>query len=312
MRERAPRIFLIFALVFLAMLGTAAAAGGPDCYATFYQTKDMTCIDALIESVRKQEATGDQARSAPEAAIGFLAQVFRDYPQQEVRILTQDASPRLKSVYLTALFRAGKLEDAKIYADAIGWMDGFKRYSDGGITPLKLVNPLAYPGENDLLIGAYMASGNTEYATRILANYKSAADGMVSDAIRISLMTSKFGPNLTPPGRENAMMPAACERYQCKTDPRSLMRVMTLTTGLWAVRSLAQRDEGIKGALIDFFKSDQRIQQLSAREEVAFGNYLTMVIAYAAIKDNPKINESLSTYEKLGTPEAATNALKRN
>jgi len=37
-----------------------------------------------------------------------------------------------------------------------------------------------------------------------------------------------------------------------------------------------------------------------------------MVIAYAAIKDNPKINESLSTYEKLGTPEAATNALKRN
>ena len=79
------------------------------------------------------------------------------------------------------------------------------------------------------------------------------------------------------------------------------MRVMTLATGLWAVRSLAQRDEGIKGALIDFFKSDQRIQQLSAREEVAFGNYLTMVIAYAAIKDNPKINESLSTYEKLGT-----------
>src|SRR5262249_45072746 len=105
------RIFLAFVLLSLAMRGAAVAAGGPDCYTTFYQTKDTTCIDALIETVRKQEATGNQARSAPESAIGFLAQIFRDYPQEEIRILTQDASPRLKSAYLAALFRAGKLED---------------------------------------------------------------------------------------------------------------------------------------------------------------------------------------------------------
>jgi hypothetical protein len=304
--------WLVFVLVSLAIPGTAMGAGGPDCYATFYQTKDTTCIDVLIESIRKQEATGNQARSAPEAAIGFLAQIFGDYPQQKERILAQDASPRLKSVYLASLFRAGMLEDAKRYADAIGWPDGYKRYSSDRVASLNLVKPIAYPGENDLLIGAYMASGNTEYVSRILANYKSADDGMASDAIRISLLNGKFGPTLTPPGRENVMMAAVCERYQCKTNPGSLMRVMTLATGLWAVRSLAQRDEGIKKALFDFFKSEQRIQQLSAREDVAFANYLTLVIAYAGIKDNPKINEALSAYEKLGPPEAAVNALKRN
>jgi hypothetical protein len=306
------RTFLVFALVSLAMRGTAVPAGGPDCFTTFYQTKDTACIDAMIATVRKQDATGNQARSVPEAAVGFLAQIFRDDPQQEVRILTLDASPRLKSVYLAALFRAGKLEDAKIYAEAVGWPDGFKKYSDDKVSPLNLVKPLAYPGENDLLIGAYMASGNTEYVTRILANYKSADDRMASDAIRVALMNSKFGPTLTPPGRESVMAAAVCERYQCKANPISWMRVMTLASGLWAVRSLAQRDEGIKRALVDFFKGDQRIQQLSAREDVAFGNYLTMVIAYAAIKDNSQINESLSTYEKLGTPEAAANALKKN
>jgi hypothetical protein len=299
-------------LAFLTIPGIAMAAGGPDCFATFYRTKDTTCIDAMIETIRKQEATGNQARSAPEAAIGFLAQIFGDYPQQKERVLAQDASPRLKSVYLAALFRAGKLEDAKRYANAIGWPDGFKRYSNDGIVTLSLVKPVAYPGENDLLIGAYMASGNTEYVTRILANYKSADDAMASDAIRIALMNSKFGATLTPPGRENAMAPAACERDQCKTNPSSFMRVMTLASGLWAVRSLAQRDEGIKRALLDFFKGEQRIQQLSAREDAAFMNYLTLLAAYAGIKDNPKINESLSVYEKLGAPEDAVKALRKN
>jgi hypothetical protein len=306
------RVFLIFALVSLVMQGIATAAGSPDCFNTFYQTKDATCIDAMVDTIRKQEASGNQARAPSEAVIGFLAQIFGDYPQHKERILAQDATPRLKSVYLAALFRAGKLEEAKRYADAIGWPDGFKRYVDDKVATLKSAKPFSYPGENDLLIGAYMASGNAEYVTRILANYKSAADGMVSDAIRISLMSSKFGATLTPPGRQTAMMLAACERYQCKANPSSLMRVMTLATGLWAVRSLAQRDDGIKSALADFFKGDQRIQQLSAREDAAFANYLTMVVAYAGIKDSPKINESLAIYEKLGTPEDAVNALRKN
>src|SRR5262249_42682616 len=128
----------------------------------------------------------------------------------------------------------------------------------------------------------------------------------------ISLMSSKFGGNLTPPGRQSAMAPAACTRYECKANPSNFLRVMTLATGLWATRSLAQRDEGVKRALADFFKGDQRIQQLSIREDAAFQNYLTMVIAYAGIKDNPNINEALSIYESLGPPEDAVNALRKN
>lgn len=307
------KFWLAFALVFLTNLGTARAApAGQDCYVTFYQTKDAKCIDQLIDMVRKQEASGSQARSAPQAAIGFLAQIFREYPEQKERLLAENASPRLKSVYLAALVRAGELEVARKYADAIGWPDGFNRYRNEGVLPLNSAKPVADPGENDLLIGAYMASGNTEYVTRILANYRSADDGMVSDAIRIALMSNKFGPRLTPPGREGAMARVACDKYQCKVNLSNYMRLMTLASGLWALRSLAQHDEGIKKALVDFFKGEPRIQKLSAREDAAFTNYLTLVVAYAGIKDNPKINGSLSVYERFGTPEDAMSPLKRD
>ena len=88
--------------------------------------------------------------------------------------------------------------------------------------PWRTVSPSSTPADNDLLIGAYMASGDTAFIERILANFSSADDGMAGDAMRLGFMHSKFGPNFAPAGRENVMMPAACANINARpTAPSS-------------------------------------------------------------------------------------------
>jgi hypothetical protein len=134
---------------------------------------------------------------------------------------------------------------------------------------------------------------------------------MASDAFRIGLMQAKFGPTLVPQGRENAMMPAACQKYECKTNINALLRVMTLATGFWATSALTDKDDAIKKTFVDFFRGDQRLQRLLVIERNALSNYVMALAVYAAVKDDPKINASLSIYEKLGRPEDALNAMRK-
>src|SRR3978361_1321707 len=101
------------------------------------------------------------------------------------------------------------------------------------------------PRANDLLVGAYMASGETAFIKRILANYASADDGMVADALRVGFLIGKFGPNISPPGRTPATLQAACEKYQCKIDRTRFPRLLTLATAIWITQSLSQHDQGI-------------------------------------------------------------------
>lgn len=312
----AHRIFAVFALLAaMPLMGapmTAIATPNADCIETFYQTKDMGCIDALVDTLSQSADTwAKSARSVPYAAIGFFAEVFSDYPKERDRILHQDVSDPFKSLYLTALMYAGLTEEAKKYAQQLGWTGDDKKLQNGALPTLKQVRPKSTAADNDLLVGAYEASGNTGYILAILDNYTTADDAMVSDALRIGLVSGKFGPRLTAPGRTNTMVPAACTKYHCKSDTKDLLRLMTLATAFWSVHSLAQRDDGIKNTFDGFFEKNRHLKQLLAVEQNAFGNYLTMVTAYAGIKDNPAINSSLSVYENLGSAQDAFEAMRR-
>ncbi len=46
------------------------------------------------------------------------------------------------------------------------------------------IKPTDIPPDNDFLIGAFMASGNTGYIKRILSNYMRVSDDMARDAIK--------------------------------------------------------------------------------------------------------------------------------
>jgi hypothetical protein len=121
------------------------------------------------------------------------------------------------------------------------------------------------------LIGAYMASGDTALIERILANFSSTDDGMVSDAMRFGFAHSKFGPSLTPKGRENVMAPTGCAKYQCKSDPAKFLRVLTLSSAFWALQSLGGRDDGIRKTFAGFFERDPRLKKLHAAGRLPLG-----------------------------------------
>ena len=296
-------------LVFAMLLPGIANAGDANCYATFYQTKDMACVDEAIAGLSKLSNSSDTSTANNQAMVGYFAELFRDYPEKKMAILKESAVPHLQAVYTEALYRAGLTDEAKSYADAKNLSEQFGHYKSVGMSPLQGIEPENLPGDNDVLIGAYMVSGDTNYVHRILENYGHADDAMVIDALRIAFMQGKFGPTLAAPGRPVVMLMAACEKYQCKKDKRGLMRLMTLGSAFWALHSLGQNDDGIKKTFEAFFKDDKRLAKLFALEQNAFGNYLTMLAAYAGIKDNPKINASLSIYEHMGAADEATRAM---
>lgn len=284
-------------------------AQNSNCMATFYQTKDMKCVDTVLNTLGKSANNWEkQPASVPYAAVGFFAEIFSDYPQEREHLLSQDVSSPIKSLYLSALMSAGLTEAAKKYAHRNSWNGGEEKLQAGHVTPLKLVRPKSKPAENDLLIGAYNASGNTDYIAAILENYTNAGDEMVSDAFRVSLMTSHFGAALTPQGRPSTMAAAACKKYNCKTNINDWMQLMTLASADWAVQSLATHDDGIRNTYTNFLNKNAHIKQLMIQEKTAFENYATMLAIFSSIKNNQNINSSLQIYEELGSAQDALNA----
>jgi hypothetical protein len=251
----------------------------------------------------------------PSTIIGFLAQIFRGSAQERERILKAESSDYVKSVMLLSLYRAGLPDDAQKFATANNLSTLSEKLRGMRLVALDAVKPSSVPGDNDVLIGAYMASGDTALVQRILANYSSADDAMAGDGFRIGLMMSKFGPGLAPKGRNAVTVQAACAKYQCKEDQTKLLRVMTLRTALWSLQSLSAQDDGIKKTLSDFFTRDARLKNLFATEQTAFGNYVTAILVVTAFKDDhaaadreqayAAMDKSASIYENLGSAKDA-------
>jgi hypothetical protein len=305
-------MFRIPLLIILILPCTSAfAADDPNCITDFYRQKNESCIDAFIKSTpniegRSADIQGGQINPGQ---LGFFADLFMNDPRQKARILALDAPPAAKLLFTEALYEAGLETEAQTYGDANGFADAPKSMQAMGLVPIKQLKSAANPADNDILIGAYMASGNTGYIKSILENFSSASDDMARDALRLSFVSSKFGPTNTPPGREPVMMQAACQKYECRKDMQRMMRVMTLSSAFWALLSLSQPDAGIKSTLAGFFENDPRLKRLLADESHAFGNYMTTLALTAAIKDNVNFNASLSIYERLGSGQDAIAAM---
>jgi hypothetical protein len=295
-----PGIAILFLVV---QLGPAAAADA-NCMNDYYRSKPAGCVDSTLSQLRSATRT----KSDPSTVIGFLAQLFVTSPAEKARILDDEPSDYIRSVNLMALHRAGLIEDARKFADKHQLSALLGKLEASRLAPLATVIPSSTPADNDLLIGAYMASGDTAFIARILENFSSADDGMVSDAMRLGFMQSKFGPSFTPKDRQNAMAPAACARYQCKADPARFFRVLTLSSAFWALQSLGRQDDGIRKTFTNFFEHDARLKTLRAGEEAAFGNYMTALTMFSVFKPDQagdadqtvaSMNKAALAYENL-------------
>jgi hypothetical protein len=307
--RRASSAFVLALLYFLPAIGVANAQ---QCMTSYYREKSPACVDQVLAQFRQMPPN---PRSEPSTIIGFLAQVFTGSAPERERILKAESSSYVKSVMLLSLYRAGLPDDAQKFATANNLSALSEKLRGMRLAALDAVKPSSTPGDNDLLIGAYMASGNAALIQRILENYSSADDAMAGDGLRMGLMMSKFGPGLAPKGRNAVMVQAACAKYQCKEDQTKLLRVMTLGTALWSLQALSGQDDSIKKALSDFFTRDARLKNLFAIEQTAFGNYVTAIVFVTTFKDDhtgadreqayAAMDKSASIYENLGSAKEA-------
>ncbi len=310
--KRPRRASCSLALALLCFFSAAGVAGAQQCMTSYYREKSPACVDQVLAQFRQMPPG---SRSEPGTLIGFVGQIFRSSAQERERILKAELSDNLKSVILNSLYRAGLPQDAQKFAAANNLAVPPESLRATRLVALDAVKPSSVPGDNDLLIGAYMASGNTTLVQRILENYSSADDAMAGDGLRMGLMMGKFGPTMTPKGRSAVTVQAACAKYQCKEDQTKLLRVMTLGTALWSLQSLSAQDDGIKKALADFFARDARLKNLFTIEQTAFGNYLTALVIITTFKDDhaaadrdqayTAMDKSASIYESLGSAKEA-------
>jgi hypothetical protein len=299
------------ALTFFYFGSGFAFADGQECMASYYRTKSPTCVDELLTQLRQAPPSSRD----PNTVIGFFTQLFRTTPQERGRILKIETSYYVKSIELVGLYRAGLLDEAQKFSTDNNLSALLEKLRAAPPAALDVVRPSAIPSDNDFLIGAYMASGDTALIQRILDNYSTADDGMVSDAFRIGFMMSKFGPGLAPKGRDNVTAQTACAKYQCRVDQTKLLRVMTLATASWSLQSLAGRDDGVKKTLSDFLDRNARLRTLFTIEQTAFGNYVTALAFLTAFKDAHTgaereqayegMSKSASIYENLGPANEA-------
>src|SRR5664279_1423564 len=197
-------LYVATALLFIHCWPSGAAA--QNCMNDYYRSKPAGCVDAVLSQFGQ---TVPGSKSEPSAIIGFLAEIFIASAAEKQRILGSASSVLVKWVDLLALHRAGLTADARKFADENHLTAVYQQLESSKRPPLAEVRPTSNPAENDLLIGAYMASGDTAFIGRILENFSGADDGMVSDGLRMALMQSKFGPTLVPKQRETVTLAAA-------------------------------------------------------------------------------------------------------
>jgi hypothetical protein len=296
---------LYAALALLFVQCWPAGAADQNCMNDYYRTKGPGCLDGMLSQLRQ----APRPKSDPATMIGFLAQLFVTSPAEKQRILNDEPSEYVRSLDLVALYRAGLLDDARKFADKIDRSRLLQKLETDQLKSLAAVRPSSTPADNDLLIGAYMASGDTIFIERILGNFSSADDSMASDGLRMGFMQSKFGPTLVPKERESVTVGAACAKYQCKTDPVKLYRLLTLSSAFWALRSLAEHDDGISKTLAGFFERDTRLKNLLVAEQAAFGNYLTALVVVVAVKSDQASTEAGQAYAAMSKSALAYETL---
>ena len=300
----------IVAAAFLAALLSApfavAQAETPgSCSASYYKTKSSACVDDVVGRATNLPA---HMRGPSSDIVGFLGEVFRVSPKEKQRVLSAEADRITRAVEIMSLHRAGLDEDASRLATESGLSGDYERLRAARLPTIAAAKPTVGPGENDLLIGAYSASGERNYLTRILDNFNGVDDTMAADAMRLASLLGKFGQSFAPKDHRSTIVANACAKYSCKADRANFMRLLTLTTGLWAVRSVAANDTGAKAVLDDFFTQRPKLKATFVTEQNAFGNYLTLLIPLMTLKDDaPGTNQdtfaamkaSVDAYERL-------------
>jgi hypothetical protein len=296
-------LFIVLVYVLLVLPSIALADKKP-CYTTFYQTEKMSCVYETLPLIKKQRAVNP-------TMVGYFSELFKLYPKQIKAVLKKSDTPIIKSTMIEALYRAGVQAQAKAYAKQVKLGKVFDQLQAKKAATIDEIRPAFIPADNDLLIGAYMVSGASERIEVILNGTTKIPSSILHDVFRVSFMQQKFGPGLTPKDRGAVMAKALCFKYECKKDIKYFMHIMTLSSGIWMINSLAKTDENIKAILKAFLDKHKEVKKVFLYESTSFSNYLTMYVGIAMDPDNKPMQKFLITYEKLGSSDQLNKLTKQ-
>lgn len=290
---------LLTLLLLLPLPAPAHSANNDDsCAQTFYRHKDVQCIATVIKSLNSKGIADDSGTINP-TLIGFFAHIFASDPTMTSVILDKTASMTTAPLFVSALHTAGMAQQADAYAKKSGQQDFLARLQQQKTPPLQDLQPRDNPADNDILIGAYMASGQADYITKMLANFADAPPQMVADAARLSLAQGKFGPSFAPKDRDSDIITFACARYECRDNRADFTRLMTLSSALWATTSLSKNDATLRTLLTAIIDSNPVLKDSLRLERVAFSNYMTSLVLLAGFPDNTDASKLVRDFESL-------------
>jgi hypothetical protein len=293
---------IAFAVAFCASTGVAQTPSD-NCASTYYRDKSEACLSATLA------ALGDALSVKPEvnvAMVGFLAGVIKSTPKMEAKILAAVGPPTMKTTILMALDRAGRDEAARNFAQSEHLQAALAGLESELPPRLDEVKSRSAAADNDLLIGAFMATGDPAYIKAILGNFSAAEDDQIRAAVRVALMQARFGEN-DRRGGYGRLARVLCGKYQCRREFSPFSRVMTLASAYWALASLAAKDETIRKTSQAFLDADPRVKAIEQNEQDAFAAYIERLSAWTAAKNDPDSMDKaksedalLSGYENLG------------
>ena len=296
---------LIWAIVVgLALSASAclAAPAGGSCVSKYYHDKSAACLAEALRDLR------DRMSVKPDidfTMVGFLAALIKTSPAARDEILAAAGPPAMKTIILLALDRAGRDDAARDYGRAAGLQDELEKLEREAPPQLDQIRPRSAATDNDMMTGAFMATGDPTYIATILGNFAAASDDQVADAVRIALMQTRFEDS-DPHGGYRRLSRVVCAKYDCRRDMTAFSRVLTLASAYWEVNALADDDETVRKARQGFLNADPRVGAIERNEEEAFEAYVDRLAAWTAAKGRPNfpdkagVEQAMSDYENLG------------
>ena len=171
MRKLYFALFIIVTLTSVSTFASETSACDPNFL--LYKNKSPECIYTFVQIVEEVKLNGKSKYPIyvnNEVVIGALAIIFNEMPQERQKILAEDKYNKynsdngynfVKSIFIQALYVANLTDEAKIYADNNYPHNLRQPYAE----PLDTIKVVQNPIDNDVLIGAFLASGDTKIST---------------------------------------------------------------------------------------------------------------------------------------------------
>ena len=156
------------------------------------------------------------------------------------------------------------------------------------------------PADNDRFIKEYFTTKDIKIIQNMFDEYQKADDATLKDAYRFFQLNSiSKMPNNTRPELAKTTSVAALTKYQCNPMTPRCTHFLMLSSGLWALASLSQRDDNIKEKYVSFSNKNERIAKIFKAENNLLSNYMNLQMLYIAKPD--ELDPIMTKYEQLGS-----------